>query len=61
MVYKHRDTKPLAWYEINDNDITTCCKAGISIDNYVADYVLPNIERIKQENIEKFGINILTK
>ena len=56
-VFKDQRTRPLKWYEIND-DPDTLKKAvaeNWTVDYYVVNQVLPFVKRTKKENIKKYG------
>lgn len=61
-IYAHSLTKDLKWYEINANDrvfIRELRLAGMTVEDYILDYVLPLTEKTKQQNLDRYGDKIL--
>ena len=61
-IFRHKLTKPLKWYEIKSDSETIRKERikGTSIDEYVNNIVLPNIEQTKKELFLKYGDAIFT-
>lgn len=54
-VYLHPEVKKLKWYEVYEEEISSQRKKGISTDDYVKNFVLPNVEKQREKMISKYG------
>lgn len=59
-VFRHPKTKNLKWFQINDDkkNINKARNEGLSIDEYIDEYVLPNVDKTESKMKDKFGNNI---
>lgn len=59
-IFRHPLTKPLHWFEINaEREVVALRPEGITVDEYVKQFVLPSVDQIRAYNTMHFGDKIL--